>query len=519
MQIKDLLDNTDHLTLGGLTERKLFSDKLYEDFIKEQLDINILLEYRVDFLKTNVLPKLQPVADKLNVSLDELFDLIQIEDSSKKKTYMQWIMNQLIKNSSDISELKGLGEVLSKFDELKNKKKIDKPDISGYTFKELRDTVAKVLASQEQEINKEEQKARNESQIISENSTYLVVVPKTEFAAGYFGRNSLWCTAAGYGRQADRRNNMFGRYSNNKHDIYTIYNKKDPSDIYQIHVPSVQFMDSENSYVSPTVALNVIEKFPKLLNLIAFKYKDSTDLTRFGEKYGLTALLDEEAKIALEKFWNEFKSEDIKTAKDALALLRGRVPEEHKLDLEKIVATDVVSSYEYAHEVLNGRFELGEQIIATDAEYSYRYAHYVVKGGFELGEQAISTSAYDSYKYAYIVLKGRFELGEPTLAADPDPDLKWAYLRKFPDAIDTGLFSLNDIDNDYEDDILTFAIASTKRNKPLSDDIKEVIDDSPYLSYAYAIFGIGGRYPDGEAAIQRVPELYRDYKSQMEIDK
>ena len=60
-------------------------------------------------------------------------------------------------------------------------------------------------------------------------------------------------------------------------------------------------MDSENSYVSPTVALNVIEKFPKLLNLITFKYKGSTDLTRFGEKYGLTALLDEEAKIALEK--------------------------------------------------------------------------------------------------------------------------------------------------------------------------------------------------------------------------
>ena len=66
---------------------------------------------------------------------------------------------------------------------------------------------------------------------------------------------------------------MFSMYSNNKHDIYTIYNKKHPSDIYQIHVPSVQFMDSENSYVSPTVALNVIEKFPKLLNLITFKYK------------------------------------------------------------------------------------------------------------------------------------------------------------------------------------------------------------------------------------------------------
>lgn len=465
MQIKDLLDNADHLSLVGLTERKLFSDKLYEDFIKEQLDISILLEYRVDFLKTNVLPKLQPVADKLSVSLDELFELIQIEDSSKKKTYMQWIMNQLIKNSSDISELKGLGEVLSKFDDLKNKKKIDKPDISGYTFKELRDTVAKVLASQAQEINKEEQQARNESQIISENSTYLVIAPKTEFAAGYFGRNSLWCTAAGYGRQAGRSNNMFSMYSNNKHDIYTIYNKKHPSDIYQIHVPSVQFMDSENSYVSPTVALNVIEKFPKLLNLITFKYKGSTDLTRFGEKYGLTALLDEEAKIALEKFWNEFKIEDIKTAKDALALLRGRVPEEHKLDLEKIVATDANSSVEYASEVINSRFELGEPAIATDT------------------------------------------------------DLKWLYLRMFPDAIDTGLFLLNDIDDEDEDNILTFAISQTKRNKPLSDDVKEVIDDSPYLSYAYAIFGVGGRYPDGETAMQRVPELYRDYKSQMEIDK
>ena len=150
MQIKDLLDNADHLSLVGLTERKLFSDKLYEDFIKEQLDISILLEYRVDFLKTNVLPKLQPVADKLSVSLDELFELIQIEDSSKKKTYMQWIMNQLIKNSSDISELKGLGEVLSKFDDLKNKKKIDKPDICGYIFQRIQHYVAKYYATRNQ---------------------------------------------------------------------------------------------------------------------------------------------------------------------------------------------------------------------------------------------------------------------------------------------------------------------------------------------------------------------------------
>ena len=148
-----------------------------------------------------------------------------------------------------------------------------------------------------------------------------------------------------------------------------------------------------------------------------------------------------------------------------MALLRGRVPEEHKLDLEKIVATDANSSVEYASEVINSRFELGEPAIATDT------------------------------------------------------DLKWLYLRMFPDAIDTGLFLLNDIDDEDEDNILTFAISQTKRNKPLSDDVKEVIDDSPYLSYAYAIFGVGGRYPDGETAMQRVPELYRDYKSQMEIDK
>jgi hypothetical protein len=72
-------------------------------------------------------------------------------------------------------------------------------------------------------------------------------------------------------------------------------------------------------------------------------------------------------------------------------------------------------AYEYALNVIQGPFKLGENIIATDAVYSYYYAMYVLKGRFKAGEKVISTDEFYSFYYALHVLKGRFEAGEKTI--------------------------------------------------------------------------------------------------------
>jgi hypothetical protein len=56
-------------------------------------------------------------------------------------------------------------------------------------------------------------------------------------------------------------------------------------------------------------------------------------------------------------------------------------------------------AYDYARNVIVGRFELGEPVIAKDVHYAYSYACDVIKGKFELGESKILKSIYaEDYK-------------------------------------------------------------------------------------------------------------------------
>ena len=80
-----------------------------------------------------------------------------------------------------------------------------------------------------------------------------------------------------------------------------------------------------------------------------------------------------------------------------------------KLDAhgENLISQNAYYSYDYAKNVIKGRFELGEKAISQDAEFSYLYARDVIKGRFELGEKAISQNSCYSYDYAKDVIKGK----------------------------------------------------------------------------------------------------------------
>ena len=97
-------------------------------------------------------------------------------------------------------------------------------------------------------------------------------------------------------------------------------------------------------------------------------------------------------------------------------------------ELEPIIAKSAKYSYEYAIQILEDAFKLGEPEIAKSSIYSYMYATDILNGKpFKLGEPAIAKDASFSFMYASDILNGkRFKLGEPAIAKDADSAIEYA---------------------------------------------------------------------------------------------
>jgi hypothetical protein len=80
-------------------------------------------------------------------------------------------------------------------------------------------------------------------------------------------------------------------------------------------------------------------------------------------------------------------------------------------------------AYQYALNVVKGRFPEGESAIATDPTWSYYYAKNVIQGRFPEGESAIATNSDWAYNYAKNVIRNRWPDGEAIIATSP----KWVY--------------------------------------------------------------------------------------------
>jgi hypothetical protein len=79
-------------------------------------------------------------------------------------------------------------------------------------------------------------------------------------------------------------------------------------------------------------------------------------------------------------------------------------------------------AYEYADQIIGGRFELAEAVISKDPQIAFDYANNIIKQRFELGEEAISKDGYWSLKYAEYVLESRFSKGEKAIKKIGDWD-------------------------------------------------------------------------------------------------
>ena len=159
--------------------------------------------------------------------------LKKCEELPYTNKYMIWLMKQYIQGKFKIPEdLSKLNSELERFSKISHK--LEKNDLAKYSWEEFLDIVPKL-----EEIhtsNEEERIAKSGAEKLFEDDKWIVIHPKTEEAACYYGSGTRWCTASTKGY------NYFDNY-NTEGNLYIVISKQNPSVKYQIHFESNSFMN------------------------------------------------------------------------------------------------------------------------------------------------------------------------------------------------------------------------------------------------------------------------------------
>ena len=239
-------------------------------------DLIILLEDRIDFIKKLFLSKIEKYLPVANIPDDikhqisnqhgesneeKFFNWVMNKDPTNKKIYTQWLLNCILKNDMPLEDAEYSSETLIKFDEIKKTLPPDKRDINS--FKTLSELYT-IINDKENEYNisntKEEHDALKQSDIIYNGPDLLVLHPKTQYSACYFGKSTGWCTAWGdhlklglssQGKYPTRTNRF--EYYEQIGPSYIVIDKRHPDDRWQFNYRANQFMDKYDHPIDPHI--------------------------------------------------------------------------------------------------------------------------------------------------------------------------------------------------------------------------------------------------------------------------
>jgi len=345
-----------------------------------------LFEYKRDITAQRLGPKLAQSGQREGITdVDKILAALEAMDSTPNKQYMVWLANQYIANKFRLEDER-IGDLLTWFHT--NKARLDQKDIGRYDISSLGDTYSKYNQQVFSADKQEEEKARKESEVMYESGKDMLVVPKTEFAAQYWGRGTDWCTAYGDPKgKWPKRTCLFDEYMADYNNAPIYIWRVDDRPKLQFHFPSRQFMD---------IADNVLPH--NIINFLRTQHPVLKKLFSKGEK-----------EIAKNPQFSYVYAQDV---------IKGRFPEG-----EAAIAKSPYLSSEYARYVIKGRWPKAEATIAKNPRLAYDYAGFVIRGRFPEGEAAIAKDPAISYAYARDVIKGRWPEGEAAIAKDP----RWAY--------------------------------------------------------------------------------------------
>ena len=194
--------------------------------------------------------------------------------------YARWILKLWTTNNLKTEDFYKVTEYLNDFEA--NKKKFPNKDI--FQFKSLPDLAVGLDSVQDQEVelsNKQKQRQIKKqgfqnAEKVYEDTDWQVWSPNSYEASCNLGSGTRWCTAS----TSDRY--YYDTYSG-QGILYVIINNQDPSEKYQFHFESSQFMDKNDREVSlleflseheglkeffSDVAEEHLEKHPELFMLV-----------------------------------------------------------------------------------------------------------------------------------------------------------------------------------------------------------------------------------------------------------
>jgi len=161
---------------------------------------------------------------------------------NKLGEYTKWLFRKdnvdILKNTKE-EDLYKIKNDLEFFNKLKTRGvlPLEKRDINKFDIDKLA-TYIFDIQKKEHDFKSNAEKEREIKKDITkfELDDWLIIIPKTEEASCYYGAGTRWCTAS-------REDNQFDRH-NRQGPLYILINKEDPSEKYQFHFESEQFMDS-----------------------------------------------------------------------------------------------------------------------------------------------------------------------------------------------------------------------------------------------------------------------------------
>lgn len=162
---------------------------------------------------------------------------------------------------------------------------------------------------------------------------------------------------------------------------------------------AIQYLKYAKSSYARESSLVVRKTIPEAMDLIASNPETALD-------YAKNILNDG----GLGKRFNEGEKAILSCPKSTIgyihSVLNCKIPDDIASKVEKIVSKNSSCALSYA-KIKKQPFPLGEKEIAKDADCSFEYAKDVIKGRFELGEEAISTREDLLFRYAITVIGGK----------------------------------------------------------------------------------------------------------------
>ena len=184
-----------------------------------------------------------------------------VEYSNDKESPFQKALNEKTRLFNE--DLYKVTENLKKYHHVKKLGKFeDEKDIGKIkSFIELDDIVLKYDIDEDQIDKTKAERVRDDVDVVYEDDTWIIYVPKTEEASCHYGVNTSWCTAARGG------NNYFSYYTDGhggKGPLYMIMHKEDmeknikrgPARHVQFHFESNQYKNSNDREIELSKFLN-----------------------------------------------------------------------------------------------------------------------------------------------------------------------------------------------------------------------------------------------------------------------